>query len=127
PKPPIESFIGWLFELTFSAEGRQTISRLRHLSADPDLVVLELLPRLAEFDDPTPPKLLAGFFGLYVGGQNVSPDSDPRHNFGWSARKLRQELSETGDPFGVEKHFRSMLDSDIDQAAINLQWFIRMF
>lgn len=68
-------------------------------------------------------KTVAKLFAFYP---SISNDSE---NFGWSAKRLLEELSPNGDPYGIQKRFRLLFRMSLADEILlhDLTWFVRMF
>lgn len=133
-------FTEWL-----TATPLSTVGRLRQLVGDPTVEVPELQPWLTGSDEhDLPIRIVAAMHSLHP----HRGESDPTHNFGWSARRLRWTISPQGDSRGVAKQFRSFLEVDmmdapdphgierrfmqtmdgsLDEIMTYATWFARMF
>lgn len=132
-----QEFTGWLTAIPDN--DRALLARLRQLTVDPDATVPDLEPWLTgEASHDVPVRTVAGLYALYP----HHGATDPCHNIGWSARKLLRTISPQGDSRGVEKQFRTLLESDphrierrfmqvldstVDEQMIQLIWFVQMF
>lgn len=103
----------------------QSRSRLRRLLVDRADGPIELAQWLADAS-PEEREAMTTVAGLYP----LHPDNtvtDPAHNMGWTARTLLSRVSPTGDPHGIVKRFRNILDAgDHESLAYDLGWFVRM-